>query len=106
MYDDKGNITRAGAEQVIRGGGSVSINGKLYQTVESLPDESVFAAGNPKAEADARAKLEKQIADAQAQLQRLGPVGAVAEAKPAHKGAVETEGDGPNAGHQRRAGKS
>lgn len=106
MYDDKGNITREGAEQVIREGGTVSINGKTYQTIDSLPDEASFAAGNPGAEAGVRDRLAKQIADAQAQLARLGPApsgGNVSEVGGKKAGDL-TEGDGPNAG--RRSGKS
>src|SRR4051812_5199852 len=68
IYDEKGNITRAGAEQVIREGGSVAIKGKLYMKVEQLPNEAEFVKGDKEAGASAKARLEKVIADAQAQL--------------------------------------
>jgi len=60
QYDDKGRLTRAGAESVIREGGSVFLAGKHYTTAASLPGEAEFARGDPKAEAAARARLVEQ----------------------------------------------
>jgi hypothetical protein len=99
MYDKQGNITREGAEKVIREGGSVAIKGKLYSSIDKLPNEADFAAGDPASEANARVKLEKTIADAQAQLKKLGPAGSVVEVgatagKGAPKGNAGKESDG------------
>ena len=72
MPDKQGRLSRAEAEAVIRGGGSVSIGGKLYNSVDRLPTEADFAKGDDKAEDAARAKLQATIADAQKQLADLG----------------------------------
>jgi len=72
MPDNQGRLSRAEAETIIRGGGSVSIGGKLYTSVEKLPTEADFAKGDNKAEDAARARLQAQIADAQKQLADLG----------------------------------
>ncbi len=103
LYDENGNITREGAESVIRGGGSVSIKGRLYASIDKLPDEATFAAGDAKSEANAREKLAKVISDAQAQMQRLGPVGGVREV--AGKKAKGKDA-GPNVELPAPAGKS
>jgi hypothetical protein len=44
MYDKNGTITRAGAEQAIREGGSVLLAGQLHRTVDTLPGEEWFAS--------------------------------------------------------------
>lgn len=46
MYDSNHKITRAGAEQAIREGGTVFVGGRLYGRVESLPPETEFAVGD------------------------------------------------------------
>lgn len=80
QYDDKGRLTRAGAEAVIRSGGSVSIGGRTYATLAALPDEAAFAKGDTRAEDAARDRLRQQAADIQRQLAALdqggGNVGA------------------------------
>lgn len=95
IYDEKGRITRAGAEQVIREGGSVAIGGKLYQSIDKLPNEAEFAKGDKDSGVGAKARLEKTIADAQAQLKTI---------KDDEKSGTITEvgSDGPNA----QAGKA
>ena len=60
QYDDKGRLTRAGAQSVIAEGGSVFLNGKQYGPGSELPSEADFAKGDPKAEAAARARLVEQ----------------------------------------------
>lgn len=73
MYDEKGRLTREGAINQIKAGGSVLINGKLYNKVENLPGEADFAKGDTTAEDSARESLLKQKADIEAQLKSLPP---------------------------------
>lgn len=47
--DAKGNLTRAGMEQVIREGGSVLHKGQLHARVETLPSEAELAEGDEQA---------------------------------------------------------
>lgn len=94
LYDKEGNITREGAEKVIREGGSVAIKGRLYSSIDKLPNEADFAGDNAESQANARAKLEKQVADAQAQLQKLGPAATVKEV-----GARTPKGNAPHGAH-------
>lgn len=72
MYDKNGKLTRAGAEQVIRDGGSAMIGGKLYSKAESLPDEAEFAKGDVAAENAARENLMRQRRELDEQIGRLG----------------------------------
>jgi hypothetical protein len=86
QYDDKGRLTRAGAESVIREGGSVFLAGKHYTRVETLPGEAEFAKGDPKAEAAAKARLveQRKALDAQiAELDESAKAQQAAERKPA-----------------------
>lgn len=71
QYDDKGRLTRAAALQIIASGGSVAMGGNIYTRADTLPSEADFAKGDEKAEREAKARLEKTIADAQAQLTSL-----------------------------------
>lgn len=71
MYDVKGNITRAGAEQVIREGGTVHMRGKEYRTLQSLPTEAEFAVGDPEATQKALDGLAAQRAQLDEQEKKL-----------------------------------
>ena len=86
QYDDKGRLTRAGAESVIREGGSVFLAGKHYLTIDALPGEAEFAKGDPKAEAAAKARLveQRKALDAQiAELDESAKVSKATDSKPA-----------------------
>lgn len=71
QYDKKGRLTRAGAEQAIREGGSVAFAKRIYTKIEDLPSHAEFAKGDTEAEEAAKAILQQQIASAQAQLASL-----------------------------------
>jgi hypothetical protein len=71
QYDAKGKLTRAGAEQVIRSGGSVSFGGRVITSVDKLPSDAEFARGDAAAERAARARLEEQRRAIDAQLAGL-----------------------------------
>lgn len=58
LYDSQGRITRSGAESVIRAGGSVTIGGRVYATVESLPNDLGILSAH-------REALLKQLAGAE-----------------------------------------
>jgi methylmalonyl-CoA mutase N-terminal domain/subunit len=88
MYDPKGRITRQGAEQAIREGGSVIIGGTIYTRVENLPSEADFAQGDQEAENRARENLLRQRQALDEQLAKLGSERArpVAPAQPKPSG--------------------
>jgi hypothetical protein len=71
QYDDKGRLTRAGAQQVIAEGGTVHLNGVFYGPGTELPSEADFAKGDPKAEAAARERLVEQRKALDAQIAGL-----------------------------------
>lgn len=73
IYDERGNLTRAGAIQVISEGGSVSFGDRVFATVDKLPSDAEFAKGNVKQEDEARKRLQQTITDAQSQLKTLEP---------------------------------
>lgn len=82
MYDAKGNITRAGAEEVIRTGGTVHLRGKEYRTLQSLPTEAEFAVGDPEATQKALDGISAQRAALDEQERKLHADNAkVAQAK-------------------------
>lgn len=66
-------LTRFEMETVIRGGGSVSHNGRIITRVEDLPSAASLAVGDPIAEATAREDLQRQIEALSAQLAQLRP---------------------------------
>lgn len=77
---NNGKLTREGAIEVIKEGGSVSLtttdeNGKVtaatYSRVEDLPDEADFARGDEAAEAAALENLHRQREATDAQIARL-----------------------------------
>ncbi len=96
MYDKTGKLTRAGAEQIIAEGGSVSINGNLYTSVENLPSEADFAKGDQDAENAARENLLRQQKAIEEQLAKLNA--------PAQQTATQAEPEQPHAG-KRTTGK-
>lgn len=57
-------LTREQMEQVINGGGSVLVGGRLITRVQDLPSPAQLAAGNPEQE-------QATLADLQAQIRRL-----------------------------------
>jgi hypothetical protein len=57
-----GELTRAGMESVIRGGGAVIYKGIHYGKVDDLPAESEIVEGDARASAAATAALDAQIA--------------------------------------------
>lgn len=66
-----GTLTRTQMEAVIRGGGSVLHDGKLHTQLHTLPTEGDLAAGDPQRETQAANALQAQMADLQAQLDKL-----------------------------------
>lgn len=64
-------LTRAEMEQVIREGGSVLHGGRLISQVEQLPSAADLAQGDPVAESAVANALQEQIANLQAQLNKL-----------------------------------
>lgn len=75
-------LTRAEMEQVILNGGSVLHGGVLISRVEKLPSAAELAKGDPEAESAASNALQQQIADLQAQVDRLNaPAKASAKAE-------------------------
>lgn len=104
QYDAKGRITRAGAEQAIREGGSAIVGGRQYTTIESLPGEAEFARGDAAAEAQARENLLRQKHQIEDQIARLGqgsPATAPQGGSPAG-GGDDRGGDEEIAGHRLR----
>ena len=71
MFDRNGKLTRNGAAEIIREGGSVCIKGVVISDLAALPSEAYFAKGDANAEAIARRNLEREIAEKQAQLNAL-----------------------------------
>ncbi len=73
FYDHRGKLTREGAIKTIQSGGSVIVNGNLYNSLGNLPGEAEFAKGDEQAAVGARERLEQQIRDAQRELDKLAP---------------------------------
>jgi hypothetical protein len=71
MYDQNHKLTRAGMEQIIKGGGTVLHKGAIIGRVEALPSEADLAAGDEDAERRALAGLEEQQRALDAQRDRL-----------------------------------
>jgi hypothetical protein len=69
---ENGKLTRNGALQVIRGGGSVIIGGKQIDREQDLPDEADFAGDDEAAQEAARQRLVEQQKLIDAQLNKLG----------------------------------
>jgi predicted flap endonuclease-1-like 5' DNA nuclease len=83
-------LTRPEMEQVIANGGSVLHSGRLLTRVEHLPTAADLAKGDPAAETVAANALKPQIADLQAQLNKLA-----APAQPAASGGTASMPDAP-----------
>lgn len=62
-------LTRNEMEAIIKGGGSVLLNGTIHTSVATLPSKAELAAGDPVAEQEAQSELRAQIADLQKQLE-------------------------------------
>lgn len=71
MYDANGKLTRAGAEQAIREGGTVTLNGRMYGKIETLPPETEFAVGDEQATTKALEGLKAQREALDAQEKKL-----------------------------------
>lgn len=70
-YTRDGKLTRAGMEHVIRSGGSVVHEGKVYSKMEHLPSEADLAKGDADAEAAALENINRQRAQLDAQEAQL-----------------------------------
>ena len=64
-------LTRSEMEQVLLNGGSVLHGGVLISRVEQLPGAIDLAKGDPEAETAAANAIQQQIAELQAQVDRL-----------------------------------
>lgn len=58
--DQNGKITRAGAEEVIKAGGSVCFRGAIVTDVRQLPPESAFAAGSAQQTQEALENIQRR----------------------------------------------
>lgn len=65
------SLSRAEMERTIAQGGSVLYQGRIISRAQDLPSEADLARGDPDAEAQTQTRLEAQIAELQAQVQRL-----------------------------------
>jgi len=84
-------MKRSEMEQIIVQGGSVLYQGRTISRVQDLPSEADLAVGDPAQEAAATAALQAQMADLQAQIDRLSQPAKTKEPKdPRAKGG---EGD-------------
>jgi hypothetical protein len=103
VYDELGNLTRAGMELTIREGGGVLVgNGAdpenvVATSIDDLPSEESLAAGNADKTARLAADLDRQIADLEARKARLAAAGA---AQPAPAAEAEEE-EGKRRRHRR-----
>jgi hypothetical protein len=90
MFDPKTHkLTRAGAEQAIREGGSVRVGNKLVTRLEDIPPESEFAVGDADATKKALEGLEAQRAHLDEQEKKL--LAENARIEQARKEALERE---------------
>ncbi len=64
-------MNRKEMEDVIRGGSGVLLEGRVYTSVDELPEEVELVNGKPEEQQRLAGDLEKQMAQIQAQLQRL-----------------------------------
>ena len=94
-YDEKGRLTRKGAEQVIAAGGTVHHNNTFYGPGSQLPSEAEFAKGDPKAEAAARERLLAQRKALDAELAALDD--SAKQQQAADRAAAKTAGATPPA---------
>jgi hypothetical protein len=109
MYDKNGTITRAGAEQAIREGGSVLLAGQLHRTVDTLPGEEWFASTSANAESAALQQLLRQRQAIDKQITELGTGGgggAGATGNVATAGAAGDDLDGLNAAELKSRAKA
>lgn len=81
--DARGNLTRAGMEQVIREGGSVLHNGRVIGRVEALPSDADLAVGDEQATTAALDGLRAQREQLDAQERKLLAAKGAAAPKPA-----------------------
>lgn len=71
LRDEKGNLTRAGMEQVMRDGGTVMIDGKLIEHRDDLPSEADLAKGDERRAAQVRDAYDARIAELMAERSKL-----------------------------------
>jgi hypothetical protein len=57
LRDDKGNLTRAGMVHAIESGGSVAVDGNLFESIDDLPTEADLAKGDRQRAEQVRAGL-------------------------------------------------
>jgi hypothetical protein len=57
LRDDKGNLTRAGMVHAIESGGSVAVDGNLFESIDDLPSEADLAKGDRQRAEQVRAGL-------------------------------------------------
>lgn len=78
LRDEKGDLTRAGMEHVLREGGSVLLDGRQIEHLDDLPTEADLARGDERRTAAVREQLDRQMAELAAQRARLDtPEGAI-----------------------------
>jgi hypothetical protein len=85
-------LTRNEMIEVFRSGGSVSINGVHYPSIESLPSEAELAGSDPVKIAEAKAKLQGDIEAAHSELKKL-QVEEAASVKPAKAKTAEVKSE-------------
>jgi hypothetical protein len=71
VRDEKGNLTRAGMEHVLRSGGTVLLDGELLESAADLPSEADLAKGDAQRTAQVRQAIDNQIATLQQQRTQL-----------------------------------
>jgi hypothetical protein len=72
VRDERGNLTRAGMEKIIRDGGSVmDRNGIIMERLDQLPDEAEMVKGHEEQERALAESLDEQIAGLAAQRSKL-----------------------------------
>src|SRR5262245_34963989 len=87
--NDMAQLTRQQMEAIIRGGGSVSIGGKVISRIDQLPSATELAGDNPEKLAATIEDLDSQIAALQAQKKQAQAAKKKAEEEAAKKAAEE-----------------
>jgi hypothetical protein len=109
--DSAGNLTRAGMEAVLRGGGTVLHKGRVIGRVEALPSAADLAAGDAEATRKAleglatqRAALDEQEKKLHAENGRIAQARSEAQEREQRRAAA-AEGDDPGDDKSRRKAK-
>jgi hypothetical protein len=84
-------LTRTEMEAIIRGGGSISLGGRIVSRIDQLPSAAQLAGNDPAALAATVDDLEAQIKALQAQQKQVKAAQAKAEKEAAEQAAQQSQ---------------